>query len=125
MESNLEMMKQISNYVNTRNDLNPFKLHADISSDYCYLARSAYKKIINNESTLQIFGYSSNSMRVHYLYKCEDDTLYVIHKAYGELNDAFYLTEGTVSYWFDGFENEMPEFKLSDKARNFLNSLEQ
>lgn len=124
MESNLEMMNQISNYVNTRNDLNPFKLHADISSNYYNLAREAYKKIMN-ESTLEIFGYSSNSMRVHYLYKCEDNTLYVIHKAYGELNDAFYLTEGNVSYWFDGFENEMPEFKLSDKARNFLHSLEE
>ena len=27
MESNLEMINEISNYVNTRNDLNPFKLH--------------------------------------------------------------------------------------------------
>lgn len=125
MENNLEMMNQISNYVNTRNDLNPFKVHAHISSNYYNLAREAYKKIMNNESTLEIFGYSSNSMRVHYLYKGEDNTLYVIHKAYGELNDAFYLTEGNVSYWFDGFENEMPEFKLSDKARNFLHSLEE
>ncbi len=125
MESNLEMINEINNYVNTRNDLNPFKLHAEISSNYFNLAREAYKKIMNNESTLEIFGYSSNSMRVHYLYKCENDTLYVIHKAYGEFNDAFYLTQGYLSHWFDGFENEMPEFKISEKVRNFLNSLEQ
>lgn len=125
MENDLELINEISNFVNTRNDLNPFKLHAEISSQYINVARNAYKDIMNNDFRLKIFGYSSNAMRTHYLYKGEDNTLYVVHKAYGELNDAFYLTEGNLSHWFDGFENEMPEFKLSDKVRNFLHSLEE
>lgn len=124
MGLDLEVINEISNFVNCRNDLNPFKIHASISSNYYNLARDAYKRIMN-ESTLEIFGYSSSSMRTHYLYKGDDNTLYVIHKEYGIFNDAFYLTEGDLSDWFDGFENEMPEFKLSEKAITYLHSLEE
>lgn len=119
----LNIINEISNYVNIREDLNPYKLHADISSNYYSMARDTYKKIINNNLILGIIGYSSNLMRIHYLYKGEDNTLYIVHSAYGNINDAFYLTQSIVSCWFDGFENEMSELKLTDKVNNYLNNL--
>ena len=125
MQDNYDFINTISNFVNRRLDLNPYRIHADISSNFLYLARDAYKKVMQNESRLEVFGYTSNSMRTHYLYKGEDDTLYVVHKAYGELNDAFYLTKGELSNWFYGYENEMPEFKTSEKAEEYLRSLEE
>ena len=58
-----------------------------------------------------LYGTSSGEMRTHNLIRL-NNVIYVYHyTAWGGVSDAFYFTESELKGYFEGFENDMPEFK--------------
>lgn len=101
---------EISNYINT-NDLNPWRLHASLSGHKYQYARDQIKAFFMDPNIDQVlYGTSSGDSRSHFLVRL-NDIVYVYHYSWGRISDAFYFTEGELSLYFEGFENEMPVFK--------------
>ena len=112
----------INDFVKTRNgmSLDPYGLHADISTHKYEYAQKQIIKFFNDTSMDSIIiGNSSGDMRSHMLYRSNNGVIYQVHYAYGEYRDAFYLTKGFLNYIFEGNEKNIPVFEDPPQVLEF------
>lgn len=116
---------EITNFINDYDifKMNPYRLHAEISSNYYGMACQAIKNVINNKEKSGILGYSSGGMRCHLLFRADNNELFVVHNAYGSINDAFYFTKNIMEIYFED-DNSMPEWEESEDVKNILKEIE-
>tara|TARA_Y100000389_G_C17436580_1_gene505916 strand:+ start:162 stop:509 length:348 start_codon:yes stop_codon:yes gene_type:complete len=102
----------ISKFISEKSDLTPYGIHASLSYHMYPFAREQIKKFFMDTSIDQIlYGTSSGGMRTHNLIRL-NNVIYVYHyTAWDKTNDAFYFTEVELNGYFEGFENDIPEFK--------------
>ena len=118
----MQTEQTIGNFVNTREQysLDPYMLHADISTHKYAFAQQQILKFFNDPSMESIvFGSSSGDMRSHMLYRSDNGVIYQVHYAYGRYSDAFYLTEEFLKYVFEGNENNIPTFENPEQLSEF------
>jgi hypothetical protein len=122
----MQSVQTIGNFVNTRERyaLDPYGLHAEMSSHKYAFAQQQILEFFNDSSMESIIiGSSSGDMRSHMLYRSDNGVIYQVHFAYGQYSDAFYLTEEFLKYVFEGNENNIPTFEnpaqLSEFGREF------
>jgi hypothetical protein len=111
-------------FINTfdRERMLPGRIRPQLSTQHYECAREAIKKVINDGEESAILGFTSGGLCSHILVRTESGELYIVHNAYGNLNDAYYLTPYYVKDIFEGFENEMPIWKPSERIQTILNN---
>jgi len=126
-EQSAEAPNTIETFLNTRLniDLSPNGLHAQLSSHYYDQARQGISRVLRDGERLGSLGYSSGGMRHHMLYRADNGNVFVVHNAYGNWSDAFYFTPSLLREYFEGNENEMPEYELSDDVKAILNRIDR
>lgn len=127
-EQNTEASYEVfETFLNTRSneELSPHIMHAQISSHYYDQARQGILSVLRDGVRYGTLGFSSGSMRHHMIYRANNGNIFVIHNAYGNINDAYYFTPEMLNDFFEGSENEMPEFKLSDDVKVILQRLDR
>lgn len=92
------------------------RLHAQITMPrYKDIGKEALIKFFEDENIKLItYGYSSDSMRSHNIYRSEDSEIYVVHNCMGRISDAFYLTIDEVSQYF--FNEESSKFEYPSNS---------
>ena len=98
------------------NEYSPLRLHAQITMPrYKQIGKDALIKFFDDkEIKLITYGYSSDSMRSHNIYRSEDSEIYVVHICMGKISDAFYLTIDEVSQYFFNEESSKFEYPSND-----------
>ena len=107
----MQTEQTIGNFVNTRErySLDPYRLHADISTHKYAFAQEQILEFFNDPSMESIiYGTSSGDRRAHMLYRSDNGVIYQVHYAYGTYSDAFYLTKDFLRCIFEGNENNIP-----------------
>lgn len=114
-------------FLNTRSneELSPHIMHAQISSHYYDQARQGILSVLRDGECYGSLGFSSGGMRHHMIYRANNGNIFVIHNAYGNINDAYYFTPELLKDYFEESENEMPDFKLSDDVKVILQRLDR
>lgn len=107
--------------ITNTNEYSPMRLHAQITMPrYKDIGKQALIKFFDDdEIKLITYGYSSDSMRSHDIYRSEDNVIYVVHNCMGKISDAFYLTIDEVSQYF--FNEESNKFEYP--SDNFLQKI--
>ena len=97
-------------------EYSPMRLHAQITmSRYKDIGKQALIKFFDDEEIKLItYGYSSDSMRSHNIYRSEDSEIFVVHNCMGRISDAFYLTIDEVSQYFFNEESSKFEYPSND-----------
>jgi len=116
----------IETFLNTRlnHQLSPNGLHAQLSGNYNQ-ARRGILSVLRDGERFGTLGFSSGGMRHHMLYRANNGNVFVVHNAYGNFSDAFYFTPSMLKDYFEGSENEIPEFNLSDDVKVILQRLDR
>ena len=118
----------IENFIKTKDeiylnrglsDINEYcamRLHAQITMPrYKNVGKEAFTKFFEDETIKLItYGYSSDSMRSHNIYRSENNEIYVVHNFMGKISDAFYLTTDEVSEYFFNEKSNKFEFPSND-----------
>lgn len=97
-------------------DKNPYRLHAQLSTNKAYHAREAIIDFFENNLRMIWLGNSSSDMRGHYLYRGKDGNLYNVHNAYGRTS-IFYYTEGDLNWAFEDNQEGKPNWTLPDDVK--------
>ena len=118
----MQTEQTIGNFVNTRErySLDPYRLHADISTHKYAFAQEQILDFFNDPSMESIiYGTSSGDRRAHMLYRSDNGLIYQVHYAYGTYSDAFYLTKDFLRCIFEGNENNIPSFEDPEQLSEF------
>lgn len=109
----------LENFVNTHQNLNPYRIRAGLSSRWYDFAREKIKKFFEEpETKLITYGYSSGELRSHSLYRADNGLIFIVYFAYGEWSDACYFTEDELLMYFQDEENTIPDFKNPPQVQN-------
>lgn len=119
-------LKYIDNLINTRNkdSLLPCELHPQVSEYYYGYARNMIKMFFDNNLIFTNYGYSSENMRIHSLFRAGNNKIYIVHTWCGSISDIYYLTKGELYKYFENYENEIPEFYNPEEVEEYLNMID-
>lgn len=102
--------------INDTDEYCVMRLHAQITMPrFKNIGKEALTKFFEDENIKLItYGYSSDSMRSHNIYRSEDSEIFVVHNYMGKISDAFYLTIDEASSYFFNDELEKFEYPSND-----------
>jgi hypothetical protein len=122
MNKYLNYIENIKN-LRSKDSLLPCDLHEQIPEDGYDVARCSIKMFFNNNLRFVNYGYSSGSIRIHSLYRGCNGIIYVVHTWCGSISDIYYFTKGELYKYFEGYENEMPDFKNPEEVEEYLDTI--
>lgn len=111
----------LENFVNTHQNLNPYRIRAGLSSRWYDFAREKIRQFFEEpETKLITYGYSSGDLRSHSLYRADNGLIFIVYFAYGEWSDACYFTKDELLMYFQDEENTIPDFKNPPQVQNLV-----
>lgn len=102
--------------------MNPAEVHPQLSTNYFQMAKEAIIAVVVNGEQSAVMGYTSGGMRSLTLYRANNGDIYVIINWQGNYNDAYYFIPGMEEMYFEGHENEIPQWELSDNIKKIINN---
>lgn len=124
----MQSEQTIGNFVNTResSSLNPYGMHAEMSTHMYPFAQEQIKEFFDDTSTNSVMiGTSSGDRRTHMLYRSDNGIIYQVHYSYGTYSDAFYLTKDFLENIFEGNENNIPTFEDPEQLSQFTSPFDE